>query len=256
MDGTVEFNFNTKNIILFHYPSYSGGKFVHNSLGLSDNMVFQKQSLAQAQIDGNFSFDDKKEYILTHMKDEDIKRGWWGDLRLGCSQLFGQDNWCGGGQTYDRLKEVPNVDEFIRSNEQHPSINDTVRFLSSERNDNLLFSLNWHFNELTSKNFPNAKIITFKNNTQMISHRSSFLTDEHALIQDHFWKGNCIGRVADFTWDTEWLYDVTATMNGIEELYKLFNLDGWEQAKPFVKEYYHLWHKKNYLSLNTKGIQL
>ena len=52
------FNYNTKNIILWHYPGYAGGNVIKNSLGLSDNVVFQKQSLAQAQIDGKFSFED------------------------------------------------------------------------------------------------------------------------------------------------------------------------------------------------------
>jgi len=246
----VEFNFNTKNIILFHYPRYAGGKFVHNSLGLSDNMVFQKQSLAQAQIDGNFSFNDKKEYISTHMQTEDIKTGYWGDLRLGCSQLFGQDNWCGGGQTYDRLK-VPNVEQFIRSNEQHPSINDTVKFLSSDENDNLWFSLNQHAHIPGKDYFPNAKIITFKNNTDMVNHRCSFID-----TTDPDWKTNIEDREPDFTWDTEWLNDVSTTTDGLKELYRLFNLDGWEQAEPFIKEYYQIWYEKNHLPISTKGIQI
>jgi hypothetical protein len=240
----MEFNFDTKNIILFHYPSYSGGKFVMNCMGLSDDMVFQHQDLAQKQIDGNFSFDDKKEYILTWMKHEDIlenKR--WLDLDLGCSQLFidGADNW---------LQNLGLIDN-IKTGKQHLSITDTVKFLSSDNNNKWLFSLVWHSETLRLENFPNAKIITFKNNTQMIRHRSSFLADEALALYDkykkHPWREDHNERVPDFTWDTEWLYDVTATMNGIEELYKLFNLDGWEQAKPFVKEYYHLWCEKNHI---------
>ena len=138
----------------------------------------------------------------------------------------------------------------VKTGKQHESISDTVRFLSSETNNKWLFSLVWHSEILRLENFPNAKIITFKNNTQMISHRSSFLADEYAPIQDHSWKGNCTGRVADFTWDTEWLNDVSTTTEGIHKLYKLFNLDGWEQAEPFIKEYYHLWCKKNHLPIS------
>ena len=232
----MEFNYDTSNLILFHYPEYAGGKFVMNCMGLSDSMVLQSQSLAQAQIDGIFSFDDKKEYILTHMKDEDIKKGWWGDLKMGCSELLVGD--------VEPFKLTNNV----KTGKQHESISDTARFLSSETNNKWLFSVVCHSHTVT-RVFPNAKIVTFNNNIPMINHRIPFLADEYyKLIKDHFWNvGDCPEGISDFTWDTEWLYDVTATMNGIEELYNLFNLDGWEQAKPFVKEYYHLWCEKNHI---------
>ena len=242
----MEFNYDTNNLIIFHYPVFTGGNVIKNSLGLSDNVVFQKQSLAQAQIDGTLSFDDKKEYILSHMKDEDLKKGGWGDLDLGCSHLFmvGRDS---ALVSYDETSQDDPMPSIFEG-KQHCEINDTVRFLSSERNDNLLFSLNWHFNELTSKNFPNAKIITFINNVRMINHRRSLMSRTYNPSSSVSWdEGSLNEREPDFTWDTEWLYDVTATMNGIEELYNLFNLDGWEQAKPFVKEYYHLWCEKNHI---------
>ena len=69
----MNLNYDTSNLVVFQFPRYAGGKFVQNCLGLSDHMVFQKQSLAQAQIDGNFSFEDKKEYILEYQQQEDIK---------------------------------------------------------------------------------------------------------------------------------------------------------------------------------------
>jgi hypothetical protein len=235
-----DFNFDTKNIILFHYPIYAGGKFVMNCLGLSDNMVLQSQSLAQAQIDGTLSFNDKKEYILKYMQGEDIlKYNFWSDIHLGCSQLFidGADN----STTHWGL-----IDN-IKTGKQHSSITDTVKFLSSDNNNKLLFSLVWHNNTITPI-FPNAKIITFKNNTQMINHRRLFL--KGGGLAD-WTEGSLNERVPDFTWDTEWLNDVSTTTDGLKELYRLFNLDGWEQAEPFIKEYYHLWCEKNQLSRST-----
>ena len=227
----MEFNYDTNNLIIFHYPNFAGGKFVMNCMGLSDNMVLQAQSLAQAQIDGNFSFDDKKEYILSHMKDEDITNGGWSDIGLGCCNLF--------GTSFELLEDK------IWTGNQHESIGDTVRFLSSKRNNKWQFSLVCHSRNVT-RLFPNAKIVTFKNNIPMVCHRTSFLTDDRFTLNGG-WGEGINEREPDFTWDTEWLYDVTATMNGIEELYNLFNLDGWEQAKPFVKEYYHLWCEKNHI---------
>jgi hypothetical protein len=250
------FNFDTKNIILWHYPSYTGGNVVKTSLGLSDDMVFQHQNLAQAQIDGNFSFEDKKEYILRRLEQEDIASDSWGDLGLGCSHLFMGDP---VGHTKDNNDAMYNIYCNILD-KSHKLINNTVRFLSSESNDKLLFSLNWHKVKLSRGAFPNAKIITFKNNTQMINHRCSLMYGDktnrewHRRPSDFAWdEGVIIDREPDFTWNTEWFDDVTATMNGIKELYRLFNLTGWEQAEPFIKEYYHLWCEKNHLPISVKN---
>ncbi len=259
----TSFNYNTKNLIIFQFPRYAGGKFVQNCLGLSDHMVFQKQSLAQAQIDGNFSFEDKKEYISTHMQIEDIKTGYWGDLRLGCMELFVQDDMAYNFETQigyylDKLGlphySQDNGDAFssVVLNEQHPLINDTVKFLSSDENDNLLFCINQHSLHIPEDFFPNAKIITFKNSSRMTRYRYSYLNND-ADSDKHWWhwdKAEIGGeRKADFIWDTKWLNDLTSTVNGLKKLYKVFNLDGWEQAEPFIKEYYHLWAEKNYLPI-------
>ena len=243
----TSFNYNTKNLIIFQFPRYAGGKFVQNCLGLSDHMVFQKQSLAQAQIDGNFSFEDKKEYISTHMQDESLEQlGYWGDLRLGCMELFVQDD-----GTYNS-QDGADVFNSVDLNEQHPLINDTVKFLSSDENDNLLFCINQHSPHLAEDWFPNAKIITFKNSSRMTRYRYSYLNND-ADSDNPWWhwdKAEIGGeRKADFIWDTKWLNDLTSTVNGLKKLYKVFNLDGWEQAEPFIKEYYHLWAEKTYLPI-------
>jgi len=251
----VKFNFNTKNIILFHYPSYTGGNFVKTSLGLSDDMIFQHQDLAQKQIDGNFSFEDKKEYILQALNQEDITNDYWGDLGLGCSQLFVSES----------VSETNDSDPMadVRTSKQHTLITDTVKFLSSEQNDRLLFSFNYHQSHLPVDLFPNAKIIAFNNNLKMVNHRCSLIPNDKAdrvwyrRPSDYAWDEGIIEeRVPDFTWNTEWFSDITATLNGIKELYRLFNLDGWERAEPFIKEYYYIWCEKNHLPISTKGIQI
>lgn len=240
-----DFNFDTENIIIFHFPRYAGGKFVQNCIGLSDNVVFQRQSMAQGQIDGTLSLNDKKEYILTLMQDEDIKENeYWADLHLGCSQLFVADD-CPGSD------KSGNAMWAIFEGRQHSQINDTVRFLSSAENDKLLFSLNWHQEYLDRTFFPNAKIIAFKNNSKMTKYRFRFLDKAAMIGEGHHWnEGSIWRRVPDFTWDTEWLNDVSTTTDGLKKLYRLFNLDGWEQAEPFIKEYYHMWYEKNHMPIS------
>ncbi len=249
----TSFNYNTKNLIIFQFPRYAGGKFVQNCLGLSDHMVFQKQSLAQAQIDGNFSFEDKKEYILEYQQQEDIKKlDYWSDLHLGCMELFVQDDGPYNFESQNYSQDGADAFDSVVLNEQHPLISDTVKFLSSDENDNLLFCINQHSLHIAEDFFPNAKIITFKNSSRMTRYRYSYLNND-ADSDKHWWhwdKADIGGeRKADFIWDTKWLNDLTSTVNGLKKLYKVFNLDGWEQAEPFIKEYYHLWAEKNYLPI-------
>ena len=249
----TSFNYNTKNLIIFQFPRYAGGKFVQNCIGLSNNVVFQKQSLAQAQIDGNFSFEDKKEYILEYQQQEDIKKlDYWSDLHLGCMELFVQDDGPYNFETQNYSQDGADAFNSVDLNEQHPLINDTVKFLSSDENDNLLFCIIQHSHYIAEDFFPNAKIITFKNSSRMTRYRYSYLNND-ADSDKHWWhwdKADIGGeRKADFIWDTKWLNDLTSTVNGLKKLYKVFNLDGWEQAEPFIKEYYHLWIEKIYLPI-------
>ena len=227
-----------------------------NSLGLSDDMIFQHNELAQRQIDGNFSFADKKEYILRRLNQEDITNDYWGDLGLGCSQLF----------VSDIMPETKGSDpmQHIFLGKHHRGINNTAVFLSNEQNDKLLFSLNYHQSHLPDCLFPNAKIIAFKNNLKMVNHRCSLIPNDKASRvwyrrpSDYAWDEGIIEgeREPDFIWNTEWFRDETKTMNGIKELYRLLDLTGWERAESFIKEYYQIWYEKNHLSINTKGIQL
>lgn len=77
-------NFDTDRLIIFCYPTYAGGKFLINSLGLSDDCVFQDSVLANTLTNS----DQKFEYLM-HQLELQKTTPRWGDLGLGCQQLFG-----------------------------------------------------------------------------------------------------------------------------------------------------------------------
>ena len=52
-------DFNTNNIVIVFYPRFAGGKFLINCLGLSDDAVFQNAKLAENQLNGKFTIDNK-----------------------------------------------------------------------------------------------------------------------------------------------------------------------------------------------------
>ena len=238
----MEFNYDTNNLILFHYPNFAGGKFVMNCMGLSDDMVFQCETLAQKQIDGNFSFDDKKTYILDHLSDEDLKENKrWDDLHLGDRPLYVGDvyNFIDGKNKYNEdLGDYNPVMELLNQ-APAPIVNNTARYLSSEENT-LKFSIVWHHINLPTDVFPNAGGVTFKNNLKTVLYRTSLLTQIEQDKAHWKWDNGEVesNRSPLFVWDTNWFSDETATINGLAEVYRVFNLGGWEQAESFVKEYY------------------
>jgi hypothetical protein len=75
-------------IVIVCFPTGAGGKFLINNLGLNDQAVFQSAKLAQAQLDGNFSYQNKIDYLRNQLQ-QAAKIQKWDDLALGCSQLFG-----------------------------------------------------------------------------------------------------------------------------------------------------------------------
>lgn len=191
-------------------------------------MVLQKQSLAQAQLDGGFSFEDKKKWILEHIEWEDCAIG-WADLRLGCAELF----------IADEYSDVDGIMNSVYESKQHDRINNTVKYLSQQEDRHLLFSIVNH--ESKPQLYPNAKIIQWKNNVEFVRKRTKFLPTP--VMGWNTWTTVNDGR-AYFTWDSNWYNDPTQTLNGVHSLYKLLNLEGWEEVKSFVEEYYYLWTEK------------
>lgn len=78
-------DFTTDKIIIFCYPCHAGGKFLINSIGLSDSAVFQDSVLADKQISGQFSKEHKFSYLTSKIQSVTDR---WNDLDLGCGQLF------------------------------------------------------------------------------------------------------------------------------------------------------------------------
>ena len=247
----MNFNFDTSSLVVFQFPRYAGGKFVMNCLGLSDNMVLQSHSLAQRQVDGTISLEDKKKYIIEHLDWEDAADG-WADLRLGDVELFVDD-------------EKQNADEAMSSlflGKQHDRINDTVKFLSQQEDRHLLFPTIIHNATFHRERYPNAKVIQWKNNDDFVLRRTSLLPGYRMPIDNEKWNNVAneipdsfkekfgqkatfvLQKEADFIWNTNWFNSVEETLDGIKSLYNFLDLTDWDKVKEFIEEeYYCLWIK-------------
>lgn len=249
----MDFNFNTSNLIVFQFPRYAGGKFVINCLGLSSDMVLQKQSLAQKQIDETLSLEDKKEYIIEYLSWEDAADG-WADLRLGDVELF----------VGDEKRKEKGSDEAMDSlsyGKQHDNINGTVKFLSQQEDRHLLFPVISHSGTFDRGRYPNAKVIQWKNNDDFVKTRTSLLPDCRMPMDFDKWNNVAneipdsfkeqfgknatfvLQKEADFLWDANWFNSVEDTLAGLQSLYRFLNLNDWNKVKEFIEEYYCLWIK-------------
>lgn len=164
-----DINFDTDNLVIVCYLNYAGGKFLINSLGLNEKSVFQDSYLAQKQLDGEFSVDQKLNYLRTELK----KPGGWNDLNLGCQSLFGID-----------------TNLYLRYNEKifpYFTFNNIIQKLS---NSSLKFFIAAH--SITSlkqyiKQWRNAKIIIFENSYNFISQRGDQIQNQWNNIRGNSW---------------------------------------------------------------------
>ena len=83
-------NLETDNLTIIWYHNYSGGKFMANCLSLSDHGLFGHKEITEAQLRGEFSPDDKLNYLLGELSE--IEKGMtWTDLHITDNFFFGFD---------------------------------------------------------------------------------------------------------------------------------------------------------------------
>jgi hypothetical protein len=220
-------NFDTNNIIIFYYPSYAGGKFLINSLGLSTNAVFQNAILAEKQLDGNFTIDDKMQYLISELNNV---KDHWNDLNLGCAQLFGVNS----------SMYVDCADPQLLQTK----FNTIIQKLS---NSNYKFFLVVHDSScfMTYQTlWKNARIIIFENTKRFVIGRIS--TNKHSdrekilnLHEKHIQQYKSSNAIF---WDNDLYYSGEATVNQVEQLYKQLELTNFNRE--YIHKYYNLWISK------------
>lgn len=151
-----QINFDTDRMIIFYYPPYAGGKFLINSLGLSNSVVFQDEWLAKDQIKRNFTPADKIKFLEKRFDEVNHK---WKDLGLGCGQLFALNHTDYHNYTPETASTMP-FSPIIKQ----------------------LIEKNWYFCTVAHgdvelytylKFWQNAKIIVFKNFNKFLKDRIS-----------------------------------------------------------------------------------
>ena len=226
-------DFNTNNIVIVFYPRFAGGKFLINCLGLSDDAVFQNAKLAENQLNGKFTIDNKIQYLINEL---DNVHDSWTDLNLFCCDLFGQDG----------ISNI-NSPEVVKQNSQ--LFLPVIKKLS---NSNLKFFLvasdimNLKQDILI---WNNARIILFKNSKNFINFRQkNNINDLKLAGSDKLpFKENQDSidtklKNQTIFWDNDLFFSCDATVNRIEQLYSELELTNFNRE--YIVKYYNQWISK------------
>jgi len=145
-----------QRITIVVHPSYAGGHFLINCLGLNDQSVFQHAGLASKQLAGQFDYNDKIKYLHEKLKIAQ-QTAEWRDLELGNMQLlgFGHEKFC---MVYHEILArlmLPIVDTMM------------------EKNLHMILSVHSQtFANALLKFWPNARVIYFTNYRNFVDARS------------------------------------------------------------------------------------
>jgi len=203
------------NPVIVCYPGGAGNKFLINSLGLSRSAVFQDINLANAQLAGNLTSQDKFNYLINELNNVTTH---WNDLNLGCGYITGID---------------------------HQQFNEKNLYL-------FLVAHNSQILDQLLSQWPNARLIVLKNSIEFILSRGNTyffegVTPPEQDKQDiELVQGYIISRTKRLKnviwWDTSWYFSEIDTVNNVERLYAAMGLPDFNRE--FVKEYYTQWINK------------
>ena len=219
-------DFKTNKLIIMYYPMQAGGKFLMNSLGLSNFSVFQSQKFAKKQLEGKFSKLDKINYLLNELEKVQV----WNDLNLGCEQLF--------EKTHLGIKslKIQNLTDDIRNLFDFPSViediikQDYYLFVACHDITTLARVLNF---------WPNAQVIEFVNYTNFQKKYRAVHNSDYDIFKGESWPDN-------FPSMQEYLNLESSVQLDMENYYEGFRY--FRNNKKQVNNIIFEWNTDNYMS--------
>ena len=203
-------NFNTDRLVIAAFPAYAGGKFLINSLALSDGAVMQSQRLAEDQLAGILGPDEKLQYLKDNIKNL--------DFGTGCIQLFGVD--------YDDYRRKKDPENWHWT--------PITRTLTQGDRYFFLVAHNQEWFELFRRVWPRAKILVIKNSSRIVSRR---IGNNPFMLTDTF--DYYFEKYAHWSWNADWYFDHDDTIRGVAQLYRSMQLPDFNADR--VSQFYRAW---------------
>jgi len=220
-----DINFNSDKLVIMTYQRGAGGKFLINCLGLSKDAVLQDKDLAQKDLEGTLTPEDKFNLLIERINKIEDK---WNDLGLGCYQLLG---------VHDQLFRK----EFSKE-ERKKCYRDVVKLLS---NSNKLFFIVQHrvdWVEDIVNEWPNAKVVAVDHSYEFARSRPGYHHLESGLDD---MKNEWVDQIpydADFRFNANEFNSKHHTLKNIQKLYKTFGLTDYNEE--YISLFYDAWFQK------------
>jgi len=199
-----KFNYNTDKLVIVAFPMGAGGKFLINSLGVSNRACLQDWELY------NLSSTEKKQLIFDRL--DATPAGTWNDLDLGCFKQFEYNI---DGLTAEAIHEI----EFEFNQVVDISYGDKYFFQTTHTEENY---------EQLCLAFPRATTINLVNCGTM--HR-----DIYNPVNDLNIDSNYIFDVSNYS-------NTASLLNDISMFYTMFKMKDFD--KTFTLDYYNRWQDK------------
>jgi hypothetical protein len=202
-------NVNTDSVVIVYYPVNAGGKFLINSLGLSNGCYFQDIEFVRLQRDNKFT---PKLKLITLLERIGVNNNIsWGDLGLGCQALFGT----AGHNPEDFFPEIDLI--------SHES---TLFFVIAH--DPIYF-------EQLNNIWPNAKKIYLTNYAKFIEWRNNcqyMRPEDTELLKQHNF----------LIWDVDSYFDKSQYLTQLKTFYSYLGLTDFNEH--YVKTFYNKYVEK------------
>jgi hypothetical protein len=232
-------NFECDKIIILHYEIGSGGRFLANSLGLSDKCTFTNSKLSEMQLNGKFDSIKKIKYLNRALENTDKK---WRDLYLLDKDWTGIDYDIHFHFDENQLREFKYNNIFSKLTE----VNEKILFLNTHSNHELSILL---------KVWKNAKVISFKN-TKLFLLVRRFKSDYNLFVK--IWNLISNKNLPDVPYSKEQFYNMDQKVlkvvsdnlkdkNFIETLKKELSGDLNKNVPKSFNEYKKLSREKKYI---------
>jgi hypothetical protein len=255
-------NFNTGKITLVNYPPGAGGKFLINCCALSNQAVFQDKKLATLKL----STDAKIKLLVDRI--DSTPSGDWGDLSMGCAQLFGDarldyTNITAYNHVIHSLSNGDDVffkavhsDIFAKQwksqwkNAMVVNFVNCNRFISAVRCEFhpssavMDFRKNSHWNSIRDKSWPLNPPNTFNEYMKLPQYIKEDITEMfHGELLGYLQNDKEVVFNNSFEWDTTWLLNINDTLNNIKHVYAFLGLTDFEKNKSNIALFYNKWFK-------------
>jgi len=265
----VNIHSDTDNVVIICYPAYAGGKFLINSLSLSNNAIMQHEIITEMQLNNLEVYDLKVNYLIQNVNNTSK----WNDINLNAHRIFGvnEDEYI--NPSFSKLLEKVTSSPYKFFYEVHDPENlhnilnywnnaKVIVFVESQQfiymRANVTRRIEDYWDTIKQSNWPNVPPKTLEeyynldqniiNELEQINHKTEKiypnkirrLLNNHDEFGDQYKKYISSNDV--YYWNNNWYFSKEQTIQHIKEIYEWLDMTIVDIGD--IMRYYDAWNVK------------